>query len=125
MASNFKIEGLDNLQKEMNRLEKAFKGDKTKDAAKRPAEMLRDSVKQKAPVGPTGNLKRSVQAKELDYVWIAAVDQKIAPHAHLLEFGTVNMPAQPFFRTGIEAASNQAVKEFHSNLAKLVDKAVK
>ena len=125
MASDFEIEGLDNLQKEMNRLEKAFKGKKTRDAAKRPAEMLRDSVKQRTPVGPTGNLKRAIQAKELDYVWIAAVDHKIAPHAHLVARGTMHMPAQPFFRNGIKAGASQAVKEFHSNLAKLVDKAVK
>lgn len=125
MTSDFEIKGLENLQKELNRLKLAFDAEKIKKSAKGPAELLRDSVKRRAPIGATGNLKRSIKAKELNYVWIAAVDQKIAPHAHLLEFGTSKMSAHPFFRTGIQAGSSQAVKEFHSNLEKLVDKAVK
>jgi len=120
-----KIQGMNKLTKELNALGRAFKGDKTKKAAKKPAEMLRDAVKSKTPVGPTGNLKRSIVAKELDYVYIVAVDQKIAPHAHLLENGTSKMSAQPFFRPNILKKAPAAADKFQNNLAVLVNKAVR
>jgi len=46
-------------------------------------------------------------------------------HAHFVEFGTVNMPAQPFLRPAMEATKDETVKAFQNYAIKRVDKEVK
>ena len=89
-----------------------------------------------APIGPTGNLKRSIVAKVLQRnspgeaaPAITAVDYRIAPHAHLIEFGhlikrgkrgksTGFVEPHPFMRPAWDATKDQVagaiVEEFHS-----------
>jgi HK97 gp10 family phage protein len=72
----------------------------------------------------TGHLKSAVITKDMHrnenypIVSICAMDQKIAPHAHLGEYGTVprfrksggttgQMPARPFFRPAEEQSRNE------------------
>ncbi len=86
------------------------------------AEVVAGMVRAQAPVGPTGNLRRGVQTKRLSRsdvypaTTLVGVDYGIAPHQHLVEFGTGpryakgtgayrgQMPPQPFFRATIDAA---------------------
>jgi hypothetical protein len=58
------------------------------------------------PEGPTGNLKRGVvtgvfktrpRKRRAAFV---LVDRRIAPHLHLIEFGTVKQKPNPFFARG-------------------------
>ena len=70
-----------------------------------------------APRGPTGNLKASITVstqltrsqrdmrRDGVELFIGATTPK-GYHAHLLEFGTVNMPAQPFLRPAWDAAKD-------------------
>lgn len=53
--------------------------------------------------------------------------QKVAraPHAHLVEFGTVNMPAEPFLRPAFEAKKHEAVTEMTKALQRGIDRAAK
>ena len=53
--------------------------------------------------------------------------QKVAraPHAHLVEFGTVNMPAEPFLRPAFEAKKREAVDEMSKALQRGIDRAAK
>jgi len=48
-----------------------------------------------------------------------------APHAHLVEFGTVNMPAEPFLRPAYEQKKGDAVTAIAEQLAKGIDRAAK
>jgi HK97 gp10 family phage protein len=48
-----------------------------------------------------------------------------APHAHFVEFGTVNMPAEPFLRPAFEQEKGHAVEVMASQLRKFIDKAGK
>jgi HK97 gp10 family phage protein len=50
--------------------------------------------------------------------------QKIAraPHAHYVEFGTVNMPAEPFLRPAIEQNQKAAIDAMKDRLAKRIAK---
>lgn len=48
-----------------------------------------------------------------------------APHAHLVEFGTVNMPAEPFLRPAFEAKKEQAVTEMATVLRDGIERATK
>jgi HK97 gp10 family phage protein len=48
-----------------------------------------------------------------------------APHAHLVEFGTVNMPAEPFLVPAYEQKKVDAVAAIAEQLAKGIDRAAK
>ncbi len=90
------------------------------------AQVIAESARANAPMGETGNLKRSIEAKVIhreqgSVAAIAAVNYRKGPHAHLVEFGhiawrggrrkkkqgralkvkstgTKFVPAHPFFR---------------------------
>lgn len=93
--------------------------------------VIRNEAKQNAPVGETGNLKKSmivstklhgrkVKSRQGVIVFVGA-DHMEAPHAHLVEFGTAprehksgkstgQMPANPFFRNAWDAKKDEAMK---------------
>lgn len=48
-----------------------------------------------------------------------------APHAHLVEFGTVNMPAEPSLRPALEENQEAVIAAMAKSLKKVVDKAGK
>ena len=127
---NIKIDGLKELEKDFKRLTKCFKPEEIKKVAVDSAEIIRADAARRAPLGPTGNLKKSNIVKTLDRnkkrpSAIAAVDRKVAPHAHLLEFGTAKMSAKPFFRPAVESQGDKAASKFRDSLEKLVKEAVK
>lgn len=104
-----KVTGMDEIKREMKRVVKEMEGELqmgTNEAAERVASML----KANAPRGPTGNLARSPATKPLPprhgypQVTIVGCDYQIAPHQHLVEFGSVRSRANPFFRRTIDGA---------------------
>lgn len=129
--TEFKIDGLKDLQKDFKKLTKAFKPDQVEKASLKSAEIIRAQAERNAPQGPTGNLKRGQIKKLLGRQGgqpapaIAAVDRKIAPHAHFSEFGTVNMSTKPYFRPAVITRGPEAAKKFREELKKMVDGAVK
>lgn len=65
---------------------------------------VENSVRTAAPQGPTGNLKKGV-GHEVSSKYSSLnvfVDGRIAPHHHLVEFGTVHSRANPYMRGTIE-----------------------
>lgn len=105
-----KIEGIEQFESNIKKLLNVTDFKEMKPVYLEAAELVRDRIKDNAPQGPTGNLKRSPVAKALDNVVIAGIDRKIAPHAHLLEFGTVKMAARPFFRPAIDTSKNDVAE---------------
>lgn len=91
-----RLEGVEELNKKLKNMETALNKGVGKTALAQ-AEKLRDRIRQKAPQGPTGNLKRSAVAKLLPakpnypIIAIAGIDIKIAKHAWLVEFGGKNV----------------------------------
>jgi HK97 gp10 family phage protein len=111
MKLSFKIEGIALLASKLNKLSGSIGGDSLKPDVLAQAKVIAEDARDRAPRGPTGNLKRSLHAKLLPGgppVAIAAVDRKIAPHAHLVEFGTVKMSARPYFRPAADAHMGKA-----------------
>jgi len=45
-----------------------------------------------------------------------------APHAHFVEFGTVNMPAEPFLQPAYEHEKGEALNEITRKLAQRIEK---
>jgi len=111
------IEGVKELEAKIEQLNKGMNGEKLSKRIMPIAQEAADHIRDGAPQGPTGNLKRSIKAKELTpresvATVIVAVDRKIAPHAHLLEFGTVRMSPHPFFRPGWDSVKEKVEREF-------------
>jgi len=91
---------------------------------------LKRRIKSEAPKGPTRRLKRSIISSRFkkksrkfkhNPATFVAVDRKIAPHAHLVEFGTVKMAAKSFFRSTIDseqARINENIKREAKNILK-------
>lgn len=47
--------------------------------------------------------------------------QSIAPHAHFVEFGTVNMPAEPFLRPAFETEKERAAAAIADKLRQRIE----
>jgi len=126
----------------------------------KPARRLRNAIKDAAPEGPTGNLKDAVEAKryrKLNRVLqspavYVRVNEKKAPHAHLVERGTKGnrypglhskhpngwlayfngevhwithtgqMPANPFFQRTVDHMSDGVIMSIESEVTKLIKK---
>jgi HK97 gp10 family phage protein len=126
-----RLEGTLELSKQLRELAKAGDPEKVEPILMKGAKKLAGAIKERAPEGPTGNLKRSIKAKKLKPYGnepapaIAAVDRKIAPHAYLVENGTSRAPAHPFFRTAVDATLPEVEREVVADLTNLVEKAVR
>lgn len=126
----FKIEGVLETVKALDKVSNSIKGKMLGKTLLKQAEIIAEDARDRAPLGPTGNLKRSLHAKLLDEktrfptVAIAAVDRKIAPHAHLVEFGTVKMSARPFFRPAVDSHASKVIGNIKDGAKKLIEKAV-
>ena len=102
MAVTVHIEGVRELQKQIDELSKALSPDAVEPVLLRAAQTVAAEARRRAPVGPGskkhgpgGVLKRSIVAKTLRRYGtenpapsITAVDRALAPHAHLVEHGT-------------------------------------
>jgi len=130
MGLTFKIEGVLEAVKALDKVSNSLKGKAMGKTLLKQAETIAEDARDRAPLGPTGNLKRSLHAKLLDEktrfptVAIAAVDRKIAPHGHLIEFGTSKMSARPFFRPAVDAHANKVISNIKAGAKKLVEKAI-
>lgn len=142
MADTFtvKFEGADELKKQFQYLVKSVHPDQVEPVLMNGARKLAKAIRNKAPRGPTGNLKKAVKAKKLDR-WgfqpapaIAAMDWKTAPHTYLVEYGHAlvragkvvgHVPPHPFFRPAVDENHDRILAEVTGEIKKMVEGAVK
>ncbi len=122
-----------------------------KKALRKAGNKIRTSVKGEAPE-VTGNLKRSIKvfndgsnASKGGALVRVGADRRIAPHAHLVEFGTVEreltkpsvvrlasgevftitetgrMPANNFFERGYNSSKDEAIQLFITEITSVVN----
>lgn len=126
-----RIEGIDELNNQLENLAKSLDAEAVEPILLDGATIIADDVRQRAPLGPTGNLKRSIGAKTLrrrdknPAPSIAAIDYRIAPHAHLVERGTSRAAAHPFFRPAVDSKGPQVAAKVMANIQKLIEEAAK
>lgn len=142
MADQFsvKLDGMDELMKQFQDLQKAVHPDKVEPITLKAARDIAREIRLWAPQGPTGNLRKAIRAKQLKRFGmnpapaIAAVDRKRAPHAHLVEYGHAlvrggktigHVPANPFFRGAVSASQEPVLKEVIQKLEALIEGAAK
>ena len=141
------VEGIAELQAEMRKLGDSVAADKVEPLLMEGAQTVRDTAKLAAPVGPTGNLKKSLVAKFLPSIAfdkprsaLAGFDRKKAPHAWLVEFGSPGryakkgkykgryfgpMPANPIMRNAWDSTKDWVLSSIVHGLKKLVEENVK
>lgn len=94
---------------------------------------MEERVRSEAPQGATGNLKRGVESGVYKrrpgkpVAGFVRMSYKIAPHAHLVEFGARGgeMPANPFFRRATSGGAEAALDAVAEGLGKAVDDVLK
>jgi len=129
MQPTIYLKGIDKLEKNVNKLIKEVTSEKTK-LLLRQAKLVQARIKEKAPVGPTGNLKKSTYAvaypEKLDSpaVAYAGIRRRKAPHAHFLEFGTVKMAPHPFIRPAWDECKEEVKNNIAKELGKTIEGAV-
>lgn len=129
MKATVSIQGMEQLEKQLEKINKNMERE-AKASVLRQAETLKDRITARAPVGPTGRLKRSPVARMMPEkagypaIAIAGIDRKIAPHAHLVEFGTSRAPAYPFFRPAVDECADRIEGNLRSDIKKGIEEAV-
>lgn len=130
MQPDMNLEGIDALNKQLKKLAQSMEPEEVEPMLLEGAQAIAEDARDRAPLGPTGNLKRSLTAKLLKRtgnmppVAVAAVDRKIAPHAHLVEFGTSKAPAHPFFRPSVDTNGERVLTDLKDKLKDKIDHAV-
>lgn len=145
-----KIEGLDDVLRRLNLLDKRLRGRASRNAASAGARVIRDEAKARAPVD-TGLLKKNIVIKKLrgrnklEYMYGVGYLSKQAQYSNTAanrrkgrvgesywesgqfyaifpEFGTSKMPAKPYLRPAFEAKKMEAVRVVEARLKEELDK---
>lgn len=119
----FSVKNTESVEKEIQRAAKRLNHKQVEPLVRQGAEVMADEARSRAP-RDSGLLRDSIHTKRQGAddppVWLAAVDRAQAPHAHLVEHGTVNMQPQPFWRPAFDAVHDDIVRILKSGLQKKV-----
>lgn len=123
------ISGVDEFNRSIEKITKSVGADKVEPVLLSGAQILAQKEKDYAPLGPTGNLKRGFHAsllRRIDGMPAAGAgpDYRINPHTHLLEYGTVRMPAHPIIRPAWDSTKDTIKQFIKDGFKKLIEDAV-
>lgn len=149
------VEGSKDVMAKLALLAGLIGKDEIQDIPLQAAKIIQHEAIARAPRGPTGNLEKSIIAKKGskaqkgNAVAFCAVDRKIAPHAHMVEFGTLArrpktkkvmadkeagiiygtladpMPAKPFLRPAVDHKASDAKTYMKAAILDAIEKASK
>ena len=128
------LKGLDELEKNVNQMVKDVTSAKTELLLKQ-AQLVRDRIKEKAPLGPStdkkpGSLKAAAYAVALPETTtrpamaFAGIRPRKAPHAHLVEFGHGGphpAPPHPFIRPAWDELSGTVKSNLAAGLGRVIE----
>lgn len=120
LRSKVKIEGLEELQRKLGRLPDAVSNPVLREAVADGAEIVRAEAETRAPVGPTGRLKRGmttlVSAGTPEVAQARVGPSADAFYGMWVEKGTKKMAAQPFLRPALDSKRKQVVEAVKAKL---------
>jgi len=130
--SNVRVDilGMKQLEERFGKLELILDDKDIEDAFLAGARKFRDVARSKVKV-KTGNLKKGIVAKKFKTkikgqpAAFVAIDRKIAPHAHLVEYGHGGpnpAPPHPFFRPTLDEFANGT--EIEQTVASAITKTI-
>jgi len=135
MSMTTQVTGLSELMRNLRQLPAKVQSKALRNAVSAGAEVIRAEAELRAPrytgkVGkdhpPPGTLKKAVYKAAMPdestadrEVWQVNVRRK-AYYAHMVEFGTVKMPARPFMRPAWDAKAGEALAVMKTKLAQAI-----
>ena len=111
------------VEEQLKKLARQFGPDAVENITEGAAEMVAAELRKRAPLGPTGRLRRSPVVRKMTRrhgraaPHIAAMDRTVAPHAWLVEYGRYK---NPYFRPTIEAMSGPVGAHLRSGVQGLL-----
>lgn len=135
-----RVEGMDDLYKKLQELGKSVAPAVVEPMLMKGGKELQSAVRDKAPKGKTGNLRKGIKVKQLDRRGDnprSVIVKSTAPHDHLIEFGTSERyqkttgrytgagTANPFFRPAVLANRDRIYTEIVDGLRKSVESVAK
>jgi HK97 gp10 family phage protein len=132
MKAQIYLKGIEKLERQANKVIKEVNSEKQKLLLDN-ARLVRDRIRSKAPLGPTGNLKKAAYASSLPAslsgraVAFAGIRPRKAPHAHLVEYGHAGphpAPPHPFVRPAWDEMKDQVKRNIQVGLGRAVERSV-
>ena len=123
------IKGIEQLERQTNSVLKAVTSQKT-ELLQRNADIVKNAIWMKAPLGKNGLIKKSPYAKALPEtttlptVAFAGIRPKTAPHGHLVEFGHGGphpAPAHPFVQPAWDATREYVLQNIKDGLKSTIE----
>lgn len=124
MSANIRIEGLDELERQFERLADTSKKKVMMKALNAGIAPIKKEAKDKAPKR-TGLLKKSIRSKQMRYTEKPSVGIFVSGKAYywkFLEDGTSKMAAQPFLRPAVDSKHEEGVNKFKEKWKVEIDK---
>lgn len=124
MDTSIRIEGLDDLEKQFDRLIDTSKRKVMQKALNAGVAPIKKQIKANIPVR-SGVLKSAVRSKQMKYTENPSVGIFInmkAYYWYFLEYGTSKMSAQPFMRAAVDAKYEEGVNKFKVKMKAEIDK---
>ena len=134
VGSNISIEGMDEIIKNFKRIASTVDEKDMENNLLEAAMVIRDDAKARAPLGKTGKLRDSIVAKRFNNPTkgkpgaFVAIDYRIAPYAHLVEYGhggSNPAPAHEFFRPAMDNNIATVKRMIESGILEIIEKAAK
>jgi HK97 gp10 family phage protein len=127
MAINLKFNVEEDISKRLKELGPRVARKHGQKAVREGLKPVLAEARRQVPVD-TGALKRSLRIVNLKRRFggvVAAQVRSLAPHAHLIEFGTVKMAAQPFLRPALDSGAQRVFDVLGRQLADGLEKEAK
>lgn len=124
MSIDFRIEGLDELENQFDRLADTSKRKVMMKALNAGAAPIKKEAKANAPVDK-GVLKSQIRSKQMKYTEKPAVGIYVSGRAfywYFIENGTSKMAAAPFLRPAVDSKHEEAVDKFKEKWKAEIDK---
>ncbi|PLR93193.1 HK97-gp10 family putative phage morphogenesis protein [Bacillus sp. T33-2] len=115
---SFKLEGMDQLMRQIDQMGKAVDNQLLEKALQEGAEIMKEKVQETVPVR-TGKLKANIIVSDVKdgVIHVGPDQQGTAFYGHFLEFGTSKATAQPFMGPAFEN-NKDAVEEKMADVVK-------
>ncbi|WP_369957633.1 HK97-gp10 family putative phage morphogenesis protein [Psychrobacter sp. CLB018] len=124
MSVDFRIEGLDELESQFDRLADTSKKKVMMKALNAGIQPIKKEAKARAPER-TGLLKKNIRSKQMRYTEKPAVGIYISGKAfywYFIENGTSKMAAAPFLRPAVDSKHEEGVNKFKEKWKVEIDK---
>ncbi len=136
------MRGVIDVTENIERVKKSLSMEQIESVLLHGAQVMAEAIRNRAPIAkrghykkgskdliPPGSLRRSIIAKTMQRRGekaapaLVAIDYRIAPHAHFVEFGTSRAGPHPFFRPTYDATKDAVTEFISEEFARLIEEA--